>query len=72
MVNCFNRNKGIAIGYPFVSGGEAEIRRWARKHAKIAFLRTFKTVFTRFSRIFTLKNHKKRILVPKLYLTIFQ
>ena len=53
-------------------GGDGGIRRWARKHAKIAFLRTFKTVFTRFSRIFTLKNHKKRILVPKLYLTIFQ
>lgn len=66
------KTKGLQKSAGHYFGGDGGIRRWARKHAKIAFLRTFKTVFTRFSRIFTLKNHKKRILVPKLYLTIFQ
>ena len=50
------------------SGGEAERRRIAPNGAKIAFLRTLDAVLMHFSRVLPSKNHKKRFLVPKMYL----
>ena len=50
------------------SGGEAERRRIAQNGAKIVFLRTLDAVLMHFSRVLPSKNHKKRFLVPKMYL----